>query len=113
MADRTESRHGTTYRNGVLTVICALLAVLAMRETGSVSASEAVAASGPPKVPNAFAQRLQIVDELKELKTITAKLTSMEKTMDTRLSSIEGQLKEQTAAMKAEQRRRGNEGNNE
>jgi hypothetical protein len=113
MTNRGETTRGTTYRNVVLTAICGLLAIIALRDPASVGASEAVAAQ-PMNVPNAFAQRLQIIDELKELKAITSKLTSMEKTIDSRLASMESQLVEQSAAMKLEQqKRRGKEGNDE
>jgi hypothetical protein len=111
MTDRTNRTHGTAYRNGVLTVICGLLAILAMRDPGS--AVNEAAAADPPNVPNAFAQRLQIVEELKELKTITTKLTSIERTVNSRLDAIESAMVEQTAMMKAEQKRRGKEGNEE
>lgn len=113
MTNRAETGRGTTYRNLMLTAICGFLGVIAMRGAGPGAVSEAVAAE-PPNVPNAFAQRLQIVEELKELKNITAKLTSIEKTVNTRLSAIEDSMVEQASMAKAEQREkrlRGKEGN--
>ena len=109
MTNRENGTHGTTYRNIVLTVICGLLVLLAMRETGPMTGGVAVAAD-VPNVPNAAAQRVQMIEQLKELKTITAKLTSIEQIVDSRLGLIESTMAEQTAAMRAEQKQRGKEG---
>lgn len=112
MSGRANERHGTTYRNVVLTAICGLLVLLAMREAGPPGA-QAVAAPEAPMVPNAAAQRVQMIEELRELKNITTKLTTIERTMDARLGAIESRLAEQAAAMRAEQKQRGKEGNGE
>lgn len=106
--ERNVSRAATSYRNGVLTVICGLLVLLCVRELG-VGDSAALASSATESVgpPNAAAQRLQMIQELRELRAISTKLGSIEKTIDSRLSAVEQRLTEQTALLKASERRRG------
>ncbi len=108
-SEQNVSRAAVSYRNGVLTVICGLLVLRCVRELGVGGGSEAMAAreATAQTVPNAAAQRQQIVQELKELKTITKKLGSMEKTVETRLGAVEQRLTEQTALLKNAERRRG------
>ena len=100
------SREGGSYRNVVLTLACGLLVVVAVRGLGPAGSGDAHAAPGPPMVPNAAAQRLQMIEELRELRTISGKLGSMERTLESHLTSIEVRLSEQSAAMRELQRRR-------
>ena len=107
-SERNVSRAAVSYRNGVLTVICGLLVLLCVRELGVGGNSEAMAsATTRPALPNAAAQRVQMIQELKELRTITTKLGSIETTVETRLAAVEKRLTEQTALLKTAERRRG------
>ncbi len=104
------SSGAATYRNGVLTLICALLVLLCVRGLGGggiAGEAQASGARGVPMIPNAAAQRLQMIEELKQLSQITQKLGEIESTMDARLREMEQRLAEQTSIMKIEQRSRG------
>lgn len=108
MTERTRIRSGATYKNIVLTLICAFLGVIALRETGGlVTTAEGANNTKVPMIPNAAAQRVQMIEELRELRTISGHLESMESKMDSRLTAIERSIDEMTVAFRVENKRRG------